>query len=61
MTIDYESDDYTSATVIHAEGARVQFVSCKRCGAALLLDPRDDIIVTKLHDEWHEREAQIDE
>jgi hypothetical protein len=40
-------------TVLHAEGARVGFVVCQMCGAAILLDPRELFDATKLHDEWH--------
>lgn len=38
-----------------AEGARVGLVTCKTCGAALLLDPANDFNVFDLHNAWHER------
>lgn len=49
---------FTRATVIPAEGARVAVVSCERCGAALLLDPRESISVMDRHRAWHD---EIDE
>jgi hypothetical protein len=48
-----EDSNYSPATVLEAEGARVGFVICKRCGAALLLDPRDKVNPTAVHDRWH--------
>lgn len=33
---------------------RVQIISCRRCGAALLVDEADDFDVKELHDRWHE-------
>jgi hypothetical protein len=42
-----------NATVIAAEGARVGFVTCAECGAALLLDPREPVNVPDLHAAWH--------
>ena len=45
--------DWTKATVVAAEGARVAFLTCLRCGAVVLADPRDDFDVVKLHDDWH--------
>lgn len=43
----------TSARAWAAEGARVAIVSCRRCGAALLLDPGDEEPVVELHVAWH--------
>lgn len=40
---------------IQAEGARVGIVTCKACGAALLLDPADAFDVFAMHNAWHER------
>lgn len=48
-------EGYTEATVLAAEGARVALVSCKTCGAVLLLDPRDSVNVLSLHTDWHSR------
>lgn len=45
------------ATVVSAEGARVGLVTCSRCGATLLLDPRDldrGLDVVEMHEAWHE-------
>lgn len=41
-------------TVFEAEGARVGIACCERCGAAILLDPRDTINRPKVHKEWHD-------
>jgi hypothetical protein len=49
---------FSNATALSAEGARVGLVTCQECGAALLLDPRDDTNVLKLHDQWHDELAQ---
>lgn len=43
---------YEHGAVVSAEGARIAFVVCKRCGAAILLHPTIDTM--KLHDEWHD-------
>lgn len=48
-------DGYTDATVVHAEGARVGFVSCLLCGATIMLDPRDAISRVEMHSKWHDR------
>lgn len=48
-----EQPRYTRATVITAEGARVALVTCLRCGASLLLDPREGVSVMEIHDRWH--------
>ena len=44
---------FTSATMIEAEGARIGIVTCKECGAAIMLDPRDTIYPLRQHHEWH--------
>ena len=52
---------FTSATIVPAEGARVAFVTCLTCGAAVLVDPRPDEALdsrvtggaTMLHALWH--------
>ncbi len=46
---------YSYATIIAAEGARVAIVTCLTCGAALLVDPRDEVGSAELHNEWHEQ------
>lgn len=47
--------EFTLATAIAAEGGRCGIVTCKTCGAALLIDPRDRLDVERMHTEWHER------
>ena len=49
--------DYTGYRPIIAEGARIGIAVCKRCGAAICLDPQDTFDSYALHDEWHEAEA----
>lgn len=44
---------WTNATAFEAEGARVGLVTCLMCGAAVLLDPRDDKDPVALHTLWH--------
>lgn len=46
----------SEATVIEAEGARVAFAICKRCGAALFFDPRNKPPnPAAMHYDWHRR------
>lgn len=45
---------YTGGRAFPAEGARVALITCRRCGAALLIDPNDDFNVLQRHQEWHE-------
>lgn len=40
-------------TAVQAEGARVGFACCNKCGAAILLDPRDVVDFYVVHEEWH--------
>ena len=49
--------EYTDVTIGEAEWARIGFATCKHCGAAILLDPRDDANPQELHDKWHYIEA----
>jgi hypothetical protein len=45
---------YTLATQFEAVGAHVGIVTCRQCGAALLLDHRDtDVDPVSLHTLWH--------
>ena len=46
-------DNYTAATTWEAECARVAVVVCLRCGAAILLDPRESFSAKQRHDDWH--------
>ena len=41
-----------------AEGARVGLTICRRCGAAVLLDPATSFDVIEVHTAWHEGEEQ---
>lgn len=45
---------FTKATAFEAESARVAIITCVVCGAAILLDPRDDVNMRDLHDAWHQ-------
>jgi hypothetical protein len=44
---------FTDARAVAAEGARVAFVSCLRCGAVILIDPADDEDMAAIHKHWH--------
>ena len=44
---------FTAATVLVAEGARIGIVTCKECGAAVIIDPRDTINALRQHHDWH--------
>jgi hypothetical protein len=46
--------EFSSGTALSAEGARVALVSCERCGAAILLDPRDETGRMQQHLQWHQ-------
>lgn len=48
-----DNDQVTGVRSFAAEGARVGIVTCKVCGAAILLDPADDFDSVALHREWH--------
>jgi hypothetical protein len=59
----------TSATIVAAEGARVAFVTCLGCGAAVLVDPRPDAALDEratggavaLHQRWHAEQDEVAE
>jgi hypothetical protein len=56
-----ERDDvvanYTSYSVVHAEGERIiGMMTCLRCGAAVLINDADGAAI---HDRWHIRDADI--
>lgn len=44
---------YTPATVLAAEGARIAIITCRGCGSAVMIDPREDIDAQAAHDAWH--------
>lgn len=46
-------DEYTGYRAVQAEGARIGIAVCKRCGAAICIDPSDDFDAYALHDSWH--------
>lgn len=54
--VELRASDFTAieATAIEAEGARVGFVSCRICGAAILFDPRDQRDYLTVHMLWHD-------
>ncbi len=41
---------YTSPRRVEAAGAWIAFISCRRCGCALVLDPGDTDLVMDIHD-----------
>lgn len=43
----------TGQRVVSAEGARIGFVTCLTCGAAIVLDPADDFDPISRHTHWH--------
>ena len=46
-------DSDAEATVVRAEGARVQFVPCPVCSAAVMNDPRVEGDALEEHILWH--------
>jgi hypothetical protein len=50
----HRREQVTDATIVSAEGARVGFVTCKQCGTAILIDPRDTEDAVAKHLAWHE-------
>lgn len=49
----------TEATQFVAEGSMVALVTCKICGTAILIDPRDrkdDFDPIAVHAKWHDEE-----
>ena len=49
-----KTEVFTLAACFTVEGARVGIATCKLCGAAILLDHRDEFDVMQLHIDWHE-------
>lgn len=47
--------NYTPAIVMEAEGSRVGFATCTKCGAAVLIDPRGMVDAMTRHNAWHAR------
>lgn len=56
-------ENYTGVRAVPAEGARIGLRTCKRCGAAILLDPGDATDLpassSEIHDEWHDKIAGV--
>lgn len=47
------SDHFTGARALAAEGARIAFVTCELCGAAICIDPADQFSPIERHKDWH--------
>jgi hypothetical protein len=58
MMHDLYDQYFEPATALMAEGARVGLATCRKCGACVLLDPRDNINRARQHYEWHEEEGK---
>jgi hypothetical protein len=52
---DEQGWSYTGARTIVAEGARVGVITCRECGAAIVLDPDDDFDPAERHADWHRK------
>ena len=53
-----DPDLFTGYRAFSAEGARVGIVTCKTCGAALLIDTSDDFDAVQIHHDWHSRQRR---
>jgi len=51
-------DWYTPARAFSAEGARVAIVTCRTCGAAILIDPGDNEPAVDIHTRWHKEHPE---
>jgi hypothetical protein len=49
----------TGSRAFSAEGARIAVMSCLACGAALVIDPGDDVNVAAIHREWHAARGEV--
>lgn len=47
------SAGYTPYLEVKAAGARIGIMTCLRCGAAVVIDPRDIEQAMTIHDRWH--------
>jgi hypothetical protein len=45
--------DYTPPATVHAEGGWVGFVTCRICGVAILVNPRETFDACLRHSAWH--------
>jgi hypothetical protein len=58
MDIEDFYDTFTPGTILSAEGARIGLVTCRDCGAAILIDPRDVTVnFMRVHYEWHAKQG----
>jgi hypothetical protein len=48
-----EADPFGPCYAVSAEGARIGFMTCKECGACVLLGAEVD--APKVHAKWHEK------
>lgn len=53
MTHERFDENFEPATAVQAEGARIGITTCKRCGAAVMIDPRDAVNRAFQHYHWH--------
>lgn len=58
MRHDEYDKHFEPATAVSAEGARIGIATCKECGAAIMLDPRDSMNRARQHHEWHESQRK---
>lgn len=49
----YSTSTWRVVRAVAAEGARVGFMPCLICGAAILVDPDDDTNRVEQHRAWH--------
>lgn len=57
MKVDHES--YSTAAMVHAEGARIGLLTCLRCGASITMDPRDEFDSLEIHEAWHGTPGEV--
>lgn len=51
---------FTPAASLDAHGSVIALLSCRVCGAAVLLDPRDRVDAPDLHVQWHRFHGEDD-
>ena len=49
---------FDPCAALQAEGARVGITNCKVCGAAVLIDPRNEVDYARLHAQWHQEKTE---
>jgi hypothetical protein len=50
---------HDAPTAVPVEGARIGLTTCRVCGAALLLDPREDVSPLDVHYIWHRAKGEV--